>query len=68
MKLHRKQPNGLNIWTCEVSGGRRTRRLHGYLLKSPDGMMNDLALNNTYLKLVESAQKKAPRPSLGNTR
>ncbi|QXI09157.1 MobH family relaxase [Pseudomonas zeae] len=68
MKLHRKQPNGLNIWTCEVSGGRRTRRLHGYLLKSPGGMMNDLALNNPYLKLVEPAQKKAPRPSLGNTR
>ncbi len=52
MKLHRKQPNGLNIWTCEVSGPRKTRRLHGYLLKSPSGLMNDLALNNPYLKVV----------------
>ncbi|WP_285374240.1 MobH family relaxase [Pseudomonas sp. lyk4-TYG-107] len=68
MKLHRKQPNGHNIWTCEVSGARRTRRLHGYLLKSHGGLMNDLALNNPYLKVVESEQKKSARPTLGNTR
>jgi hypothetical protein len=28
--LHRKQPDGLNIWTCEVTGPRKSRRLHGY--------------------------------------
>ena len=26
---HRKQPSGLNIWTCEVTGPRKSRRLHG---------------------------------------
>ena len=31
LQLHRKQPNGLNIWTCEVTGPRKSRRLHGYL-------------------------------------
>lgn len=62
MKLHRKQPNGLNIWTCEVSGPRKTRRLHGYLLKSPSGLMNDLALNNPYLKVVTpSSIQESPK-------
>ncbi len=68
MKLHRKQPNGLNIWTCEVSGARRTRLLHGYLLKSHGGLMNDLALNNPYLKVVEAESEKPRRPTIGNTR
>ncbi|WP_417696745.1 MobH family relaxase [Pseudomonas sp.] len=68
MKLHRKQPNGLNIWTCEVSGARRTRLLHGYLLKSHGGLMNDLALNNPYLKVVEAEPEKPRRPTIGNTR
>lgn len=35
LQLHRKQSNGLNIWTCEVTGPRKTRRLHGYLIKEP---------------------------------
>lgn len=68
MKLHRKQPNGLNIWTCEVIGARRTRLLHGYLLKSHGGLMNDLALNNPYLKVVEAESEKPRRPTIGNTR
>src|SRR3546814_3001833 len=29
-KQHRKQSNGLNIWTCEVTGPRTSRRLNGY--------------------------------------
>ena len=33
LQLHRKHPNGLNIWTCEVTGPRKSRRLHGYLLE-----------------------------------
>src|SRR3546814_17928110 len=35
---HRKQPSGLNIWTCEVTGPRKSRRLHGYLLARPDAL------------------------------
>lgn len=67
MKLHRKQPNGLNIWTCEVTGPRKTRRLHGYLLKSPGGLMNELALNNPYLKVVTAESHKGTPRSSGNT-
>ncbi|MHA6788147.1 MobH family relaxase [Pseudomonas bijieensis] len=68
MKLHRKQPNGLNIWTCEVTGPRKTRRLHGYLLKSPAGLMNDLALNNPYLKVITPSSTQDSPQTLGNTR
>ncbi|WP_460322779.1 MobH family relaxase [Pseudomonas ogarae] len=68
MKLHRKQPNGLNIWTCEVTGPRKTRRLHGYLLKSPAGLMNDLALNNPYLKVITPSSTQESPQTLGNTR
>jgi integrating conjugative element relaxase (TIGR03760 family) len=35
MELHRKQNNGLNIWTCDVVGPRKSKWLHGYLLKDP---------------------------------
>ncbi len=37
LQLHRKQPNGLNIWTCEATGPRKSRRLHGYLLEMGPG-------------------------------
>ncbi|MFJ4443325.1 MobH family relaxase [Pseudomonas sp. NPDC089422] len=50
-RAHRKQPNGLNIWTCQVTGPRKTRRLHGYLLNDPKGLMGDIPLNNPYLQL-----------------
>ncbi|MDR6609047.1 MobH family relaxase [Pseudomonas synxantha] len=68
MKLHRKQPNGLNIWTCEVTGPRKSRRLHGYLLKSPGGLMNELALNNPYLKVVTPGSSEEVPSTSGNTR
>ncbi|WP_454869335.1 MobH family relaxase [Pseudomonas farris] len=68
MKLHRKQPNGLNIWTCEVTGPRKTRRLHGYLLKSPGGLMNELTLNNPYLKVIAPSSTEGPQRTSGNTR
>ncbi|MCU7247305.1 MobH family relaxase [Pseudomonas koreensis] len=55
LKQHRRV-NDLNICTCVVSGGRRSRRLHGYLLKSSSGLMNDLALNNPHLKVIEPEQ------------
>ena len=54
LQLHRKQPNGLNIWTCEVSGPRKSRRLHGYLLTTPDALFEDSPANNPYLHLMES--------------
>ena len=51
LQLHRKQPNGLNIWTCEVTGPRKTRRLHGYLLDDTGVLFQDMPPNNPYLVL-----------------
>ncbi|WP_308142777.1 MobH family relaxase [Burkholderia pseudomallei] len=49
--IHRKQDNGLNIWTCDVTGPRRNRRLHGYLLKEPARLFTAKPHDNPYLKL-----------------
>lgn len=51
LQLHRKQASGLNIWTCEVTGPRKSRRLHGYLLKEPRYLFEDVPPNNPYLQL-----------------
>lgn len=51
LQLHRKQPNGLNIWTCEVTGPRKSRQLHGYLLNQPRLIFSEIPPNNPYLKL-----------------
>lgn len=55
---HRKQPSGLNIWTCEVTGPRKSRRLHGYLLASPDTLFQDTPPDNPYLRLLNEAAKR----------
>lgn len=49
--LHRKQDNGLNIWTVEVSGPRKSRRLHGYLLEDPQHLFDEVPPNNPYLSI-----------------
>ncbi|MGQ0595286.1 MAG: conjugal transfer nickase/helicase domain-containing protein [Gammaproteobacteria bacterium] len=36
LKLHRKTPEGFNIWTYKVAGERRTRELKGILLEDPE--------------------------------
>jgi hypothetical protein len=51
LQLHRKQNNGLNIWTCEVIGPRKSRRLHGYLLNNPWYLFEDVPPDNPYLQL-----------------
>lgn len=52
LQCHRKQPNGLNIWTCEVSGPRKTRRLHGYLLQETRSLFTEIPFDNPHLKLL----------------
>ncbi|MDH4564492.1 MULTISPECIES: MobH family relaxase [unclassified Pseudomonas] len=52
LQLHHKQDNGLNIWTCEVTGPRKSRRLHGYLLKAPGCLFTESPPNNPYLFLI----------------
>lgn len=54
LQLHRKQVSGLNIWTCEVTGPRKSRRVHGYLLQDPRTLFNDTPPNNPYLSLSSS--------------
>ncbi|KWT88528.1 MULTISPECIES: MobH family relaxase [Pseudomonadota] len=49
--FHRKQKSGLNIWSCEVTGPRKSRRLHGYLLDDPKELFSDVHPNNPYLSL-----------------
>jgi hypothetical protein len=51
LQLHRKRCNGLNIWTCEVAGPRKTRRLLGYLLDDPRNLFDAVPANNPYLAL-----------------
>jgi hypothetical protein len=50
--LHKKQDNGLNIWMCEVTGPRKVRRLHGYLLLDGHSLFSDLPPDNPYLKAL----------------
>jgi hypothetical protein len=52
--IHRKQDNGLNIWTCEVTGPRKSRRVHGYLLENPALLFDELPPNNPFLTLQKN--------------
>ncbi|MBS0450106.1 MAG: TraI domain-containing protein [Proteobacteria bacterium] len=54
---HRKQASGLNIWTCEVTGPRKSRRLHGYLLSQPDALFGEMPPDNPYLRLANDIAK-----------
>ncbi|MGV4658890.1 MobH family relaxase [Burkholderia pseudomallei] len=51
--LHRKQNSGLNIWTCEVTGPRKSRRLHGYLMDNPTPLFIDAPPDNPHLKVAQ---------------
>jgi hypothetical protein len=51
LRLHKKQDNGLNIWTCEVTGLRKSRRLHGYLLIDGSALFAESPPDNPYLTL-----------------
>ncbi|CAI07530.1 MobH family relaxase [Aromatoleum aromaticum] len=56
--LHRKQASGLNIWTCEVTGPRKSRRLHGYLLTDPQTLFQEVPPNNPHLRLADETAKR----------
>ncbi|CAI1191102.1 Protein of uncharacterised function (DUF1528) [Serratia ficaria] len=59
LQLHRKQDSGLNIWTCEVTGPRKSRRLHGYLLDDSSSLFDEVPPNNPYLTLVTDTSPRA---------
>ncbi|MEN1599599.1 DNA-binding domain-containing protein, partial [Pseudomonas aeruginosa] len=48
-----KHSNGLNIWTCEVTGPRKSCRLHGYLLENGSLVFAEIPPNNPYLALTQ---------------
>jgi len=50
--IHRKQPSGLNIWTCQVTGPRKSKKLHGYLLTDSAILFTQAPTNNPYLKMM----------------
>ncbi len=56
--LHRKQASGLNIWNCEVTGPRKSRRLHGYLLTSADSLFQETPPDNPYLRLANTEAQR----------
>ncbi|WCM86876.1 MobH family relaxase [Acidovorax sp. NCPPB 3576] len=66
LQLHRKQDSGLNIWTCEVTGPRKSRRLHGYLLTDPKRLFEDVPPDNPYLSnpVSEAAPDGSARKEL----
>ncbi len=49
LQLHRKHSSGLNIWNCKVSGQRKSRSLHGYLLENGHCIFSNLPPNNPFL-------------------
>lgn len=60
LAVHRKQASGLNIWTCHVTGPRKSRQLHGYLLTQPGALFERVPPNNPYLCLAnEEAGREA---------
>lgn len=58
LRMHKKH-NGLNIWTCEVTGPRKSRRLHGYLLIDGRAIFPQLPIDNPYLTV--QPEDKAPK-------
>ncbi len=59
MDIHKKRWDGLNIWTCEIQGPRKTRNLKGYLLKEPSSVFASVPYDNPYLRLLTSSQEEA---------
>ncbi|QIQ21447.1 MobH family relaxase [Zophobihabitans entericus] len=56
LKVHRKNTDGFNIWTCQVSGQRKSNYVHGYLFNDPTILMPDIAYNNPYLSIVKKIE------------
>lgn len=58
LKRHKKQDNGLNIWTCAVTGPHRTKQVHGYLLAKPEIILPEIPFNNPYLNLIDTTKNE----------
>lgn len=56
--LHKKCSTGLNIWTCEIRGPKKTRDIRGYLLQDPLQLFTERPYDNPYLALKGSQMVK----------
>lgn len=56
--LHRRGPEGVNVWTCGVKApGGKTRPLKGFLVTEPQTIFGDnIPVNNPWLKLNTEAR------------
>lgn len=68
LQLHRKQEHGLNIWTCTVTGPRKSRRLHGYLMEDPGIVFTDVPPNNPYLSMSPASHFPLPKANRAGER
>ncbi|MEW7996242.1 MAG: DNA-binding domain-containing protein [gamma proteobacterium symbiont of Ctena orbiculata] len=55
LKLHRKTPQGTNIYTYQVTGKRNKSRIKGFLIEEPETVFSGISLPtpNPHLKLAE---------------
>lgn len=51
--VHRKRSNGLNIWTCDIRGPRKSKNLKGYLLLDPKLVFNEVPYDNPSVVLTQ---------------
>ena len=51
LAIHRKRPNGQNIWTCTVQGPRKASLLNGYLIRETKIISSNPPTNNPFLSL-----------------
>ncbi|TKK04364.1 relaxase [Pseudomonas fluorescens] len=54
LRVHRKRGDGMNIWVCTVRGPRKTSKIQGYILQSPDSLFEKLPEDNPFLKITGS--------------
>ncbi|AZF20759.1 MobH family relaxase [Pseudomonas sp. R3-52-08] len=54
LRVHRKRGNGMNIWVCTVRGPRKTSKIQGYILQSPDYLFEKLPEDNPFLEITGS--------------
>jgi len=56
LKLHRKTPQGTNIYTYQVTGKRNKSRIKGFLIEEPDAVFEGISLPspNPHLALAEA--------------
>lgn len=56
LSLHYRDNDGTNIFTCEVKGARKIRKVKGYFLEKPEFIFdNAVPEDNPYLSVLDLA-------------